>query len=407
MRFCLCFLMYCLFCMQMNAQSLEQRIDSIIQTGIDSQAFPGCQVLILKQGNVLLHKAYGFQDYETGKTVQLSDLYDLASVTKIAGGTLALMRLYEQGLLDLDAPLRLYLPEFAGSDKDTLSLRRMLTHSAGLPPGVPNWSMTRHKNGKPRSHWVRSDSSEHFPVRFSANGYRRAGFEQRIYRNIRKAPLTAGHKYVYSDLGFYIYPLIVRNVTGMSIDSFLQQTFYTPMKLERLCYNPWQRFPLSEIVPTERDTFFRHETVRGFVHDEGAALLGGVSGHAGLFGNAWNLGQLMQMFLDGGLYQGHRYIEDSTLRLFTSYQYPEENNHRGLGFDKPLLKDPETGYAAPSASARSFGHSGFTGTFTWADPETGVVIVFLSNRVHPDRANRKLYQLGIRTALHEAALSGL
>ena len=222
-----------------------------------------------------------------------------------------------------------------------------------------------------------------------------------MYKAILKSPLYPEQGYVYSGLSFLLYPQIVTQLTGKAFDEYLEENFYKPLGAPRLTYNPWKKFNADQIVPTEMDSFFRKTVVHTYVHDEGAAMFGGVSGNAGLFANANDLAKLMQMYLNMGEYGGKRYIFEETLQEFTSYQYKEEGNRRGLGFDKPMLENKKAGYIATSASEKSFGHSGFTGTFTWADPEHDLLLVFLSNRVYPTRYNRKLYDSKFRQKLHQ------
>jgi len=391
----------------MDGALLKNRIDSLVKLGLDKGAFPGCQVLVARDGQVVFHQAYGFQTYTQQRKVDLEDLYDFASISKITTGLPALMKLHDQGRFPLDVPFSRYWPDFNKNGKETITPRQALSHYAKLIPYIAYWQRTVKKNGKFKWFTFKTDSSKRFPIKIDEDLYLHRHYRKKIYKAIRKSPLLEERNYVYSGLTFLLYPKIVENLTGQPFDQYLKETFYHRLGAHSLTFNPHKQFPLSQIAPTEYDSLFRKRQIRGFVHDEAAAMMGGISGNAGLFGNANDLAKLMQMYLQMGEYGGHRYISDSTLREFTRYQYRDEGIRRGLGFDKPRLEDKENGFPAVAASEASFGHSGFTGTFTWADPETGLLLVFLSNRVHPTRKNRKVYQLDIYHQIHTAMYDAL
>ncbi|MDX2246662.1 MAG: serine hydrolase [Bacteroidia bacterium] len=386
----------------LDGLKLRQKVEAVIDEGLDSLAFPGCQVLVAKNNQVIFHQAYGYHTYDKKQPVDLDDLYDLASVSKISGALPVLMQLVDSGKLDVDQPLKTYFPYFDRSDKGEMIIRDMLTHQAGLKASIVFWSPTLKKNGSFKRNTFSRDSSETFPIRTTEFYYLHKNYQQKMYKSIRKSPLDVNQGYVYSDLGFLLYPPVIQRLTGMEMETYLREKIYDPLGATRLTYNPWKKFPQADIVPTENDTFFRHQLVQGFVHDESAAMFGGVTGNAGLFSNANDLAKLMQMYLQMGEYGGSRYISTATMKEFSRYQFADRGNRRGLGFDKPLLADKEKGYCAIDASDSSFGHSGFTGTFTWADPENQLLIVVLSNRVHPTRANRKTYSLDIYQRVHQA-----
>lgn len=227
-----------------------------------------------------------------------------------------------------------------------------------------------------------------------------------MFDTIRSSELLPRKKYLYSGLSFYLYPDIISNFTGQPFEDYLKNTFYKPLGANTVTYNAYQHFPLKQIVPTEFDDFFRKENLHGYVHDEGASMMGGISGNAGLFGSTNDLAKIFQMYLQKGYFGGRRYISEKTMNEFIRIQYPENDNRRGLGFDKPLIDNNENkledAYPAVSTSKNSFGHSGYTGTFAWADPDTGLLFIFMSNRVLPTRENQKLYDFNIRTAMHQA-----
>lgn len=408
------------FIANMNEKILQDSISSIIQEGIDSMAYPGAQVLVARHGKVIYHQAFGFHTYEKQRLVFPEDIYDLASVTKVSSGLAALMRWYGTGKLDLDAPLSTYFDGFGKkSNKDELTLRHILAHNAQLRPWIPYWQGTLKENA--RYPWQKDwDTQKINDYNFRKKTFARnrtpdfstyitdslwlhRSYQKAIYKAIRKSPLNEKPGYVYSGLFFYLLPEIVADLSQQDYETYLKQTFYKPLGAFTLTYNPLRYFAEEQIIPTERDTFFRMQLLRGTVHDEGAAMMGGVSANAGLFASANDLAKLWQMYLNQGQYGNRQYISAKALNTFTACAFCESNNHRGLGFDKPLLEyDPQKSTVAKKASPNSFGHSGYTGTFVWVDPDEDLLFIFLSNRVYPTRLNRKLYTLGIRPRLHAA-----
>lgn len=397
---------------------LEDSITSIVEEGIAKGAYPGAQVLVARHGNVVFHKAFGHHTYDSTRVVTTDDLYDLASVTKIASALPALMKLQSEGTFKLDAPLQQYMPEFKGSDKGDLTFRSMLAHNARLRPWIPYWKGTlrghsrypwqkkwdNERNNDRRFRWFtfKADSSKRFPIYVTDNLWLHRKYKKRIYKAIKKSPLNEEPGYRYSGLLFYLLPEIVADLTSTAYTQYLDQNFYHRLGAFTLGYRPLEEFPKSRIVPTEQDTFFRMQQLHGYVHDEGAAMMGGISANAGLFANANDLAKLMHLYMNDGRAAGEQLIDSTAVAEFTRCQYCDEGNRRGLGFDKPMIEyDSTRSYVAESASPASFGHSGYTGTFTWADPESGLLLVFLSNRVFPTRENRKLYELSIRPRLHE------
>jgi len=379
-------------------------VDSIVKIGLDKHAYPGCQVLVSKNGNVVYRKAFGFSDYLHGKPVTNDDLYDLASVTKVAATTLAVMKLYDEGLVHLDEPLSKTLKYLKNSNKKKITIREVMTHQAGLVAWIPFYLKTL-KNGYPDSTLYANSFSENFPYRVANGMYLRKDYRQVILDSIISSPISEKKEYRYSDLGFILMQQFVEQVTGKSLDQYVDEEFYKPLGLNTLTFRPLTKFPLSRIMPTENDTVFRHQLVWGEVHDPAAAMLGGIAGHAGLFGTSNDMAVLMQMLLQGGSYGGMQFIKPETVALFTKRQF--EGNRRGLGFDKPQLIPSEPGPACEEATADSFGHTGFTGTYIWADPDNDLLIVFLSNRVNPDAESNKLIQLGIRTNIQKTLYQAL
>jgi beta-glucosidase-like glycosyl hydrolase/CubicO group peptidase (beta-lactamase class C family) len=475
--------------------SLSKGLDEIIKTGLVEKAFPGCVLQIAKDGKVVFSKAYGYHTYEDGQNAQnnqesskgtysfiddamdnpeslkttmrptktgekikgkvnVDDVYDLASITKVSAATLAIMQLLSENKISLEGTLGMYCPSVIGSNKTNLRMKDLLTHRAGLQGWIPFWKdavdtvatikkaiainskladeclvsikkpsffrrlfgkksektilyeATANSNPKlwaqmlnPRSRvWkpnIFSDiKSDIFSIPVANNLYLNQQYQKTILDQITASPVDTVGRYLYSDLHYYYYPEMIEFITGQKFETYLNN-IYQNIGAHSLTFNPWSTIPLEKIVPTEYDSIFRQQLLHGYVHDEGAAMLGGISGHAGLFGTSNDLMKIMQMYLQGGQYGGEKYISTDVLLQSTSYQFPQEKNRRGIGFDK---KDFDTtNINAPSLSSSfGYGHSGFTGTYTWVDPKYNFVYVFLSNRVYPTRTNTKIAKLNIR-----------
>jgi beta-N-acetylhexosaminidase len=379
---------------------LLQGIDSIVEAGIKMKAFPGCQIVIAKDGQVFYNKSFGHHTYEKQAQVLLSDIYDVASVTKISATTAAIMRMVDYHHINLDQKLDYYLPWLQNTNKAHITIRELLAHQGRFHPWIPFFSETL-AEGKPHPDFYQPQLSEFFPLEVGQGLYLRKDYRDTIFSRIIQSPLADRPDYRYSDLGFILLAEIVEQISGMPLDQYMSTYFYEPMGLSSIGFYPLRRFLLSRIIPSEKDMQFRKQIIHGHVNDPAAAMLGGASGHAGLFSNAYDLAVFMQMILQGGTYGGKRYISEQTIQEFTSVQFAGNQNRRGLGFDKPSLRRDETGPAAAGASAESYGHSGFTGTYVWADPEENLVYVFLSNRTYPDASNRMITKENIRTNIHQ------
>ena len=391
-----------------NGTYLQEKAKAIIQEGLDSAAFPGAQVLIAKGGQVVYQENFGYHTYAQKQAVRSTDIYDLASLTKVTTATPALMRLQDDGLFDIDAKLGDYFPDFKGSDKADLYFRSILAHHAQLKPYIVYYQKARRKNGKYRWRTFKNKAHKNYPIQITDNLYLHKKYKNKIMDFIKKSPLNKEAGYRYSGLSFLMYPDLVKAKTGQSFDQYLYQTFYQKIGANRLLFKPTQKIDIQEIIPTEEDNNYRHQLVHGTVHDEAAAMLDGISGNAGLFGNANDLAKLLQLYLNEGSYGGEQLIQKTTLQAFTQCQFCDEGNRRGLGFDKPPIEYEEgSGYIAKSASKYSYGHSGFTGTFFWIDPAEDLIVILLTNRVHPTRENRKLYTMKIRNRLHQAAYDAI
>jgi beta-N-acetylhexosaminidase len=385
----------------MSSRQLEA-IDSVANDAIGKGAAPGCVVLVARNGQIAYNKAFGYYNYDKQEAVSTESIYDLASVTKICATTISVMKLYEQGKLDLKKKLGDYLPWVRGSNKEGLLIEDILLHQAGLKSWIPFYKETIDSSGKPLPGFYSSNPTPDYPLRVAENMYMSAAWRDTMYKRILESPLEPRGKYVYSDNDFIFLGKIVEALSGMPLEEYVQATFYRPLGLATTGYRPGNRFPLGRIAPSEKEKYFRLQLIRGDVHDPGAAMFGGVAGHAGLFSNATDLALLVQMLLNGGSMNGVQYLKPETIALFTAYG--SAISRRGLGFDKPekdnaTRKEP---YPCRSASALTFGHTGFTGTCVWVDPQYKLVYIFLSNRVTPNGGdNQKLAKMNVRTNIQE------
>lgn len=391
---------------ELDSAFVNRKVDSIVTTGIKNNAFPGAQVLIAKEGNIIFHEAYGFHTYDSIQPVALNDMYDLASVTKILGPLPAIMKLVDEGKLDLDVPFSTYWkPWKRQKDKANITLREILAHQSGLQPYVVFLNETLKNNGRFKKRFIRRKPNNRFSNQVFEGIYVKNRFHRKMYKIINRSEVSAEKKYKYSGLTFLIFPELITQITGVPYADYMEQEFYKPLGMKTFGFLPSTKNFNNKIVPTEVDTMYRHTLTQGWVHDENASLLGGISGNAGLFGTADDLAIIMQMFVQNGLYAGKQYISENTIKEFIKVQYPDNDNRRGLGFDKPYLNNNTfkiaNAYPAPEVGASSFGHSGFTGTFVWADPENQLVYIFLSNRVYPTRENRNIYNLNIRPSIQQ------
>ena len=390
----------------LDSKVITARIDSVANLAVNQKATPGCVVQLAKDGKVFFRKAYGKPTYESTVPVKLTDLYDLASVTKLTASTLALMSLWDQKKFDLDATMKDYLPDYKNSNKADLQWRKVLTHSARLKAWIQFWREARNPDGSWKKNTFSTVKSKKYPISVVGDSlFIHKKYSKVIFKSIRDSPLNPEEGYVYSDLSFILYPQIVEQLTGQDFESYLKNNFYRELGANSLTFNPKRFYKLEDIVPSEVDTFFRKTRLQGQVHDEGAAMLGGLSGHAGLFGNSNDVMKVWQMYLQKGYYGGQQLLSQDALFEFTRYQYPELGSRRGIGFDKPAFK--YTGNAPRYASPMSYGHTGYTGIMTWADPANNLNYVFLSNRVYPTRENNKISQLNIRTAIMDVVYEEL
>ncbi len=377
-------------------------IDSLVQDAIAKKAIPGCQVLVAKDHKIVFNKAYGLTAGEGSAPVTLDTYYDLASVTKVSASTVSIMKLVDEGKVDINKTIGDYLPWVIGNQKAHITLKDLLLHQAGLYPYIKFYESLLNKDGSFITGLVTNVPDSKHQKMITPNKYLLNSWTDTIQQKILRSTVTTPGKYVYSDNDFIFLGQIVEQVTGMSLNEYATQSFYSPMGMQSTGFLPLQKTSINNIAASEVDNYYRHELIRGAVHDEGASVMGGIAGHAGLFSNATDLAKLYLMLLNKGNWQGKQYLQASTIEAFTAYN--TSNSRRGLGFDKPeknnaTSKDP---YPSLSPSPSTFGHTGFTGTCVWADPESGLLFVFLSNRVYPTRDNKAFSELSLRPKIQEA-----
>ena len=372
-------------------------IDNIASEAMINQATPGCVVMVIKDGKVIFNKAYGYHTYAKTMPDKLTDIFDIASMTKISATTMAAMQLVDQGKLNIDSTVGAYLPMARKTNKNDLRVREVLEHQAGLIPDIPTLEIVKSTDKS-------ADSSAAYPTKVN-DGYflRKDYFKDVMWPMMLNSPLRTRGQYVYSDLSMCFMQQIEETITSTPENIYTQQQFYTPLGMQTAGFLPLYRFSPNQIIPTEDDHEYRHELLDGYVHDPTAALMGGVAGHAGLFASANDLAILYQMMLNRGTYGGVQYIKPETVDLFTAKQ--SNVSRRGLGFDR---WDPDLDHHYPSklASPQAYGHTGFTGTCVWVDPKYNLVYIFLSNRVNPS-VGSKLSSLNIRPRIQDVVYDAI
>lgn len=389
--------------LQLSSASFN-KIDAIVQKAIQAGATPGAQVLVAKEGKVIYQKAFGYADYSRTQAVQNSDLYDIASITKICATTLGAMKLYENGKLSLDNSVSDYLSLASDATIGNIKVKDLLLHEAGLTPFIPFYKKTI-DDPQLYAATYRTTSTVGYSNAVTRNMYISNSYAESMWDIIQHSDLSGQRKFVYSDLSMYILRRIIDKQNDNSLDQYVQESFYYKMGLQRLTYKPTDKFDIKRIMPTENDLLFRKQQIRGYVHDPGAAMMGGVSGHAGLFSNAADLAALMQMYLNGGSYNGRQFLQKETINTFTTKQ--STISRRGYGFDKPEPNADKTNPCSASTPLSAYGHTGFTGTCVWVDPDNQLIYVFLSNRVCPNAENWKLVSMSVRTEIQEAIYNAI
>jgi len=366
--------------------------------------YPGAQVLIAKDGKVIYNKAFGKLTFEGEEKLTKEHLFDLASLTKILSTLPLLMEMEEKGDLELNNTFSELIPEYADSELKDVTVLKALSHYGRLPAWIAYYVNTLDNQRKPSKDLYRQKPEPGFEIKINENLYLSNSYRDTIYRRIGEQELKS-NRYRYSDVGYYVFKKYIEKNKGQRLDTLSNNFLYASLGANNTLFNPLRKFKKKWIVPTEEDQYFRYTTVRGYVHDMGAAMQNGVGGHAGLFSNANDVAKIMQMYLQGGYYGGQRYLQSRTISKFNTCYFCHKDVRRGVGFDKPQLK--EHGPTCGCVSRKSFGHSGFTGTYTWADPEKNLVYVFLSNRTYPSARNNLLISTELRTRIQQVIYDAL
>lgn len=378
-------------------------IDSIASDAINKNATQGAEILVAKNGKVIYHKSFGYTDTTHLQSVSNNTVYDIASITKVAATTIAVMKLYDEKKIDLEKTVGDYLSWTKGSNKASIKIKNLLLHQSGLVPYISFYKqVTDTILAKPYKEFFSVSQNENFPYRVAENLYLKKEYREKMYDTILNSELLEQNKYVYSDNNFILLGLIVEEITKLPLGVYVRENFYQPLQMTSTTFKPREHYTLQNIAPTELDTYFRQQLIYGDVHDEGAAMFGGVAGHAGLFSNAYDLAQLFQMLLNNGELNKNKILSKKTIKLFTSYN--SKVSRRGFGFDKPEKNNSSAKQAYPSkyASPATYGHTGFTGTSVWVDPSKQLIYIFLSNRVHPTRKNILLNTHNVRSKIQDA-----
>lgn len=406
---------------------VEYKIDSLVNEGLATKAFPGCQVLVAKNGNVIIDKNYGYTDFKSKIPVTTGTIYDLASVSKATGTLPGIMKAYDMGLFRLDMSVSAYIPEMKDTDKKDITVRELLYHESGMPASLSMFNIMMdtatyegplmrkksdktysikiqkgaygHRNAKIRRDITSPITTDEFYIKAAENLFISDATIDTVFNRIYNAKLRKNKRYNYSCLNFCLLMKLEQNVTGISHDKWVEDSIYAPLGAYHTQYRPLSRWTKRDIVPTEYDSFLRRQILHGYVHDELANISGGVQGNAGLFSNANDLAKLCQMWLNDGEYGGVKFLSKETTRLFTTDK--SKTCRRGLGFDKPDVSNPKSSPTTEMATEATFGHLGFTGTVFWVDPDNDLIYIFLCNRVNPARDNDAFNELNIRPQIFE------
>jgi len=379
-------------------------VDRLVQDGLDSLMYPGAQVLIARKGKVIYNKGFGKPTYDSKEKITTEHVYDLASITKILGTLPLIMKMEEEGKIALNDTFSELVPAYINTELKDVTVLKALSHYGRLPAWIAFYASTLDKNKKPSKEFYRNKPIDGFSIKVANNLYLTDVYTDSIYNRIGRQDLKS-NRYRYSDVAYYVMKKYIEDIHKDRLDRLADKFLYKPLGATNMGYNPLEKFPKSKIVPSEEDKYYRYQTVQGYVHDMGAAMQGGVGGHAGLFSNANDVAKIMQMYLQNGIYGGTRFLDGRTVKKFNTCYFCDKKVRRGVGFDKPQLKD--RGPTCGCVSRKSFGHSGFTGTYTWADPEKELVYVFLSNRTYPTASNTLLVKSGLRTRIQQAIYDAL
>ena len=392
-------LLLILFVSKAQFQTVElEKIDSLINSSITLKNFPGAQLFVKYNDSTIINKSYGFHTYDSIIKVDNKHLYDLASLTKVLASTFSLMKLYDENKLELNDKISDYFPELKRSNKKHTTIFESLSHTSGWMPYISHQNFIKKRNGDLKRSIVRNKMHKRFSVQMNNNLFLKNSYSKKLFKRIRKSKLNTVNAYDYSGLFFFYVPKLIHKVTGLNFENYFYNTFINKKEIT-LVFNPTNVFSKKIIVPSEYDSIFRKELVHGFVHDEAASFMGGISGNAGLFGNAQSVGSLLNF-----LGPNSTMFKQATVHKFTSYAFKNSKIRRGLGFDKPYSNDEYGEYPNKNLSKDSFGHTGFTGTMFWVDPEKKLTIVFLTNRVYPSRKNQSFYENNVRSKLIDLLL---
>ena len=392
-------LLLILFVSKAQFQTVElEKIDSLINSSITLKNFPGAQLFVKYKDSIIINKSYGFHTYDSIIKVDNKHLYDLASLTKVLASTFSLMKLYDENKLELNDKISDYFPELKRSNKKHTTIFESLSHTSGWVPYISHQNFIKKRNGDLKRSIVRNKMHKRFSVQMNNNLFLKNSYSKKLFKRIRKSKLNTVNAYDYSGLFFFYVPKLIHKVTGLNFENYFYNTFINKKEIT-LVFNPTNVFSKKIIVPSEYDSIFRKELVHGFVHDEAASFMGGISGNAGLFGNAQSVGSLLNF-----LGPNSTMFKQATVHKFTSYAFKNSKIRRGLGFDKPYSNDEYGEYPNKNLSKDSFGHTGFTGTMFWVDPEKKFTIVFLTNRVYPSRKNQSFYENNVRSKLIDLLL---
>ncbi len=363
--------------------TLLSEVDRLANQAIDSMMTPGMRILAARKGKIFYNKSFGHHTYKNEQQVKSTDIYDLASLTKILGTLPLVIQSVQRGKLTLDTTIAELLPEWSNSNKASISLREMLSHYARLTPWIPFYKETLNKKGYPKKLMYQSKPSSKFSLTVANDLFLKSDFGEELYSQIKESELLDTLGYKYSDFPYYILKKYYETTSGLPYDKLIEDSIFKPLGLKNIRFKPLEQFDADQIVPSEIDSYFRHQELDGYVHDMGAAMQNGVGGHAGLFGDAESVASIMQMYLQGGIYNGIQLLNSETISTFNVCSYCPEGNRRGIGFDKPQLEGNHISTCG-CVSMKSFGHTGYTGTYAWADPEKELLIVILANRTYPN-----------------------
>ena len=393
MKYKLVFILFFVQIQLFSQNTLLRKVDSLIETSIQNKNFPGAQIFVEFKDSVVINKSFGYHTYDSLVKVNNSHIYDLASLTKVLASTFSIMKLYDQEKLDLNDKLSIYFKDLKNSNKKNTTIFQSMSHTSGWIPYISHQNLIRKKNGKFKRSEIRNFKSRRFSTQINDSLFLRNSYSKKIFKRIKRSKIKSLNKYEYSGLFFFYVPKLIEIISGSNFEKYFYDNIINKKNIT-LLFNPTNSFDKRFIVPTEFDSNFRNTLVHGYVHDEAASFMGGISGNAGLFGNAESIGILLK-----DLDSKNGVFKQSTIEKFTSYAFNNTSVRRGLGFDKPYQNKEQGTYPNLNLSKKSYGHTGFTGTMFWVDPSKELTIVFLTNRVYPSRLNESFYDDNIRSKL--------